>query len=70
MRDGYSFVPVSKEKKNNVFKLLSEADNRESISIQSGCFERKGLWECGAMVWQDGEQDKKCYRKGLKNLLV
>lgn len=55
------FICSSEQReKPDVFKF--EMDNPESIDIQSGCFERKGLWECGGMVWQNGEQGKKYYR--------
>lgn len=59
-----------KKKTTDVFKMLFEVDNPESIDIQSNSFKIKGHWECCGMVWQNGEQDKSCYRKGLKNLLV
>lgn len=42
LRDYCSFASVRKEKKPDVFKILFEVDNPESIDIQSSSFKIKG----------------------------
>lgn len=44
-----------------------EVEDPEGIAVPIGCTETKALVKCGGIVWWNGEQNKKSYKKGSKN---
>lgn len=64
--EGLLFIYYNEQEKNHdVLKLLFEIEDPEDIP--SCCFETKDFAKYGGIVWWNGEQDKKSYKKGSKN---